>query len=283
MNPARSFGPALISGDLRYLWIYVAGPLAGCLLALALAWALRGRPSAAARTAAEGTAESPDPVTNPGGLHRGRPLSRAEADHEGGRRAATLARRRTGQYPTSRRYRTCCTTPRGPGRCGPGGRSTWTCCRLATRAARPGRTSRRGWPTSRPGGRSRRGSWWRTTRCPPSTAGSATTRARTVCNRAQLDSSVSIHARRAVPRRPGPGAGLGLRCPAAAHRPAGAGRRGRAERAVRRVPPGPARPPGGDPGRQPRAGRDDALRHPRLPAAPRGASRRRSAGSRTSA
>ena len=70
MNPARSFGPALISGDLRYLWIYVAGPLAGCLLALALAWALRGRPSAAARTAAEGTAESPDPVTNPGGLHR---------------------------------------------------------------------------------------------------------------------------------------------------------------------------------------------------------------------
>jgi len=70
MNPARSFGPALMSGDLRYLWIYVAGPLAGGLLAVALAWALRGRPSAAAGIAAQGTAESPDPVTNPAGSHR---------------------------------------------------------------------------------------------------------------------------------------------------------------------------------------------------------------------
>jgi hypothetical protein len=35
---------------------------------VALAWALRGRPPAVATIAAEGTAESPDPVTNPGGL-----------------------------------------------------------------------------------------------------------------------------------------------------------------------------------------------------------------------
>ena len=29
LNPARTFGPALLTGDLSQLWIYVAGPLAG--------------------------------------------------------------------------------------------------------------------------------------------------------------------------------------------------------------------------------------------------------------
>jgi hypothetical protein len=36
-------------------WIYIAGPLAGALLAVALAWALRGPPSPAADLAAQGT------------------------------------------------------------------------------------------------------------------------------------------------------------------------------------------------------------------------------------
>ena len=54
MNPARSLGPALISGHLSQAWIYVAGPMAGALLAVALAWALRGPPSRAADEAAQG-------------------------------------------------------------------------------------------------------------------------------------------------------------------------------------------------------------------------------------
>jgi glycerol uptake facilitator-like aquaporin len=29
MNPARSIGPAFVSGDLHALWIYVAAPLLG--------------------------------------------------------------------------------------------------------------------------------------------------------------------------------------------------------------------------------------------------------------
>ncbi len=67
MNPARSLGPALVSGDLHGVWIYLAGPLAGGLLAVALAWALRGPPSPAADTAAQGAAAhpAPDPAPRP--------------------------------------------------------------------------------------------------------------------------------------------------------------------------------------------------------------------------
>jgi aquaporin Z len=34
LNPARSIGPALVSGHLEFLWIYLAGPIAGALLAV---------------------------------------------------------------------------------------------------------------------------------------------------------------------------------------------------------------------------------------------------------
>ncbi len=59
MNPARSLGPALVSGDLHSTWICLAGPLADGLLAVALAWALRGPPSPAANRAAQGPARMP--------------------------------------------------------------------------------------------------------------------------------------------------------------------------------------------------------------------------------
>jgi aquaporin Z len=42
MNPARSFGPALVLGDFAHYWIYAIGPLAGALLAVGLAFILRG-------------------------------------------------------------------------------------------------------------------------------------------------------------------------------------------------------------------------------------------------
>lgn len=41
MNPARSLEPALVSGELGQAWIFLAGPLAGALLAVVLASALR--------------------------------------------------------------------------------------------------------------------------------------------------------------------------------------------------------------------------------------------------
>ena len=58
MNPARSFGPDAANGDFSNYWVYIVGPLAGALLAVAFAWILRGPggdPSA--RAAARGRLE----------------------------------------------------------------------------------------------------------------------------------------------------------------------------------------------------------------------------------
>jgi len=43
MNPARSFGPALINADFSAYWVYLVGPFAGAAIAVAVAFLLRGR------------------------------------------------------------------------------------------------------------------------------------------------------------------------------------------------------------------------------------------------
>jgi aquaporin Z len=62
MNPARSFGPALVLGDFAHFWVYAIGPLAGALVAVGFAFILRGHggdhQSAAA---AQGTLDQEQP------------------------------------------------------------------------------------------------------------------------------------------------------------------------------------------------------------------------------
>lgn len=54
MNPARSLGPFLVSGQLADAWIYIVGPLAGGILAVLVAWLLRGRTTSEAVETAKG-------------------------------------------------------------------------------------------------------------------------------------------------------------------------------------------------------------------------------------
>ncbi|HZS30002.1 MAG TPA: aquaporin [Gaiellaceae bacterium] len=42
MNPARSLGPDVALGQYDHLWLYLAGPLAGAVIAVGFAWLLRG-------------------------------------------------------------------------------------------------------------------------------------------------------------------------------------------------------------------------------------------------
>lgn len=42
MNPARSLAPALVTGHLDHIWVYLAGPTLGAVIAVGFAWILRG-------------------------------------------------------------------------------------------------------------------------------------------------------------------------------------------------------------------------------------------------
>ena len=55
MNPARSFGPDLAVGDLSTWWVYLLGPVIGAVIAVGVAYVLRGPAKAQEAIAAVGT------------------------------------------------------------------------------------------------------------------------------------------------------------------------------------------------------------------------------------
>jgi aquaporin Z len=55
MNPARSFGPDLALGDFSTWWVYLVGPVTGAVIAVGVAFVLRGPAKVQEATAAVGT------------------------------------------------------------------------------------------------------------------------------------------------------------------------------------------------------------------------------------
>ena len=60
MNPARSFGPELVAGDLTHYWIYLLGPVVGAAVAVGFEWILRGKATRAGRDTAQGILDQDD-------------------------------------------------------------------------------------------------------------------------------------------------------------------------------------------------------------------------------
>jgi aquaporin Z len=68
MNPARSFAPDLVLGRFDHFWAYVIGPGAGALIAVGIAWLLRGAGGdVGGIAAARGTLHDPNATHAPPG------------------------------------------------------------------------------------------------------------------------------------------------------------------------------------------------------------------------
>ncbi len=73
MNPVRSLAPDLARGDFATSWIYVVGPLAGAMIAVAFEWILKGPPTPTGTLAAQGTlpeGDTADPHSQSAGQDR---------------------------------------------------------------------------------------------------------------------------------------------------------------------------------------------------------------------
>ena len=57
INPVRSFAPDLVRGDMSTTWIYIAGSIIGAIIAVGFEWMLKGKPTAAGASAAQGSLE----------------------------------------------------------------------------------------------------------------------------------------------------------------------------------------------------------------------------------
>ena len=55
MNPARSLAPDLLRRDMSTTWVYIAGPIIGAAIAVGFEWILKGKPTAAGSSAAQGS------------------------------------------------------------------------------------------------------------------------------------------------------------------------------------------------------------------------------------
>ena len=63
MNPARSFGPDVAIGDLSTWWVYLIGPVIGAILAVGIAYVLRGPGHGRGGQRRRGTAAEPGHLT----------------------------------------------------------------------------------------------------------------------------------------------------------------------------------------------------------------------------
>jgi aquaporin Z len=55
MNPVRSLAPDLVRWSFNGAWIYIVGPIAGAMIAVAFEWILKGPPTQTGAVAAQGT------------------------------------------------------------------------------------------------------------------------------------------------------------------------------------------------------------------------------------
>jgi aquaporin Z len=60
MNPARSFAPELVGGNLAGYWVYLVGPIAGAMVAVVFERILRGKPTESGAAAAQGILSETD-------------------------------------------------------------------------------------------------------------------------------------------------------------------------------------------------------------------------------